>query len=100
MFSLLTERVERQRYMSTFSLGVQHQVNRKNLFDETLELFGRESTLCESTLSVSFTDEIAVDVGGVTRDLLSAFWEEAYWRFFDGSALVRPVLHPHMTPEL
>ena len=86
--------------MSTFSLGVQHQVNRKNLFDETLELFGRESTLCESTLSVSFTDEIAVDVGGVTRDLLSAFWEEAYWRFFDGSALVRPVLHPHVTPEL
>jgi len=44
---------------------------------------------------------MAIDTGGVARDLLSAFWEEAYvFFFFDGSSLLRPIMHPHVRSEL
>ncbi len=36
---------------------------------------------------------MGVDIGGVYRDMLSSFWDEACRRLFDGSA---PVLHPQV----
>ena len=47
-------------------------------------------------LRVSFEGEKAIDVGGVYRDMLSAFWEEAYCHLFDGGCLLSPALHPQM----
>lgn len=35
-------------------------------------------------LSISFIGEKAYDAGGVCRDMLTGFWEEAYRRPFDG----------------
>lgn len=43
---------------------------------------------------VEFVGELGVDAGGLTRDMFSAFWEEAYCRFFDGGSLLSPVIHP------
>ena len=33
---------------------------------------------------------------GVCRDTLSAYWEEGYERYFDGSGLLTPALHPEL----
>ena len=63
-------------------------------------MFRAPSTVRESSLSVTFSGEIAVDAGGVSRDLLSAFGEQAYEMYFDGSTPLRPVLHPQVRSDL
>lgn len=50
----------------------------------------------EFPFRVQFVGEKAIDIGGVSRDMLSAYWEEVYKRFFDGLTLVTPAVHPHM----
>ena len=47
------------------------------------------------TLTFWFQGERAVDLGGVARDMFSAFYEDSYERLFDGSSLC-PVVHPEM----
>jgi hypothetical protein len=37
-----------------------------------------------------------MDCGGVSRDMLSGFWEEAYQKLFDGCRLLTPVIHPQV----
>ena len=44
-------------------------------------------------LRIRFVNEMAIDSGGVCRDLFSVFWEEAYLKFFDGSSLLSPAMH-------
>ena len=44
-------------------------------------------------MQIKFLDEMAVDHGGVSRDMLSGFWKEAYRQQCDGSALFVPVVH-------
>jgi len=39
------------------------------------------------------TNECAFDTGGVARDMLSAFWEQAYLNMFDGGNLFIPAVH-------
>ena len=34
-----------------------------------------------------------MDAGGVTRDAFSAFFEETYLHFFDGTCLLHPAVH-------
>ena len=41
-------------------------------------------------------NELAVDLGGVSRDIVSGFWQEAYERLFDGSISFVPAVHPHI----
>ncbi len=52
--------------------------------------------LRENPLRISFANERALDTGGVSRDMFSAFFEEMYERFCDGSALLTLVVHPHI----
>ncbi len=85
---------------SSFIEGNTHFINREDLFEGTIQLFHDANTLRESTLSIAFDGELGVDAGGVSRDLLSAFWEITYGKFFDGSALLRPVVHPNVRSEL
>jgi len=47
-------------------------------------------------LRIKFADENAINGGGVYRDMLSGFWEEAYCHLFDGGSLLTPMLHPQM----
>ena len=75
-------------------------VNRKNIFNQVIDLFSDDHILKEQSLFIKFEEEIAVDSGGVQRDMLSAFWEEAYVRFFDGSSLLVPTIHPNIDMSL
>ena len=75
-------------------------VIRGNLFNQVIDLFSDDYFLKEYPLYIKFEGEIAVDSGGVQRDMLSAFWEEAYGRFFDGSSLLVPAVHPNVDTSL
>ena len=44
--------------------------------------------LKELPFRVQFKSERAVDTGGVSRDMFSSFWEEAYRKNFDGESLL------------
>ncbi len=43
---------------------------------------------------MKFVGEKAVDLGGVSRDVMSAFWQDAYLKWFDGSKLLVPMVNP------
>lgn len=62
----------------------------------TLYKNNREQILQEYPLRIRFQGERAIDLGGVARDMFSAFYEEAYKRIFDGSSLLCPIVHPEM----
>lgn len=100
---LFTEQSEQLLFMSTssaFHRGVTHVIKRSSLFEDTIAMFSDPNTLSEVSLTIKFAGEMAIDTGGVARDSLSAFWEEAYVGFFDGSSLLRPTMHPHVRSEL
>ena len=52
------------------------------------------------TFRVAFDDEQALDTGGVSRDLFSAFWNIACQKLFDGSGTFIPAIHPHMDMQV
>ena len=43
-----------------------------------------------------YIDGTACDIGGVARDMFSAFWEVAYVWAFDGGNVLAPTIHPHI----
>ena len=45
---------------------------------------------------VKYKDEKAFDFGGASRDMFSAFLEEAYAKLFDGGLLLLPAVLPHI----
>jgi len=55
-----------------------------------MSLFSEPATLRHYSLRVSFIGERAVDTG---RDMLKAFWQAAYMKFFEGSNLLAPLVH-------
>ncbi|MCG8624697.1 MAG: hypothetical protein MJE68_22210 [Proteobacteria bacterium] len=52
--------------------------------------------LQEYPFRIKYRDEKAVDVGGVSRDMFSAFFEEAYTKLFDGGSLLAPAVLPRI----
>lgn len=68
-------------------------MRRDHLFPDVIDLFCKVAILHESSLTVSFEGEMALDGGGVRLDMLSAFWEIAYREYFDGCTLLRPILY-------
>ena len=56
--------------------------------------------LDEFPLRIRFANEVAVDTGGVCRDMFSGFWKEVYLHFFDGSTLLTPALHANVNMSL
>ena len=77
-------------------IGLLHVVDRESIFSSVVELYRVNTTVNEFPPRVHFNGEKAIDVGGVFRDMLSAFWDEAYRTLFDGGCLLTPVLHPQM----
>ena len=61
-----------------------------------VKIYCQKSILCEFSIHMEFKGEMAVDQGGVTRDMYSAFWEECYSKIFDGSTLLVPMLCPQI----
>lgn len=81
--------------------GQRHQVNRHTLFDDIVDLYRKNPrTLMEYPFTIRFSNELAVDLGGVTRDMFSAFWEHAYTAAFDGCSTLIPQTHPHINKSL
>ena len=64
-------------------------------------LFVSHESGCHSTgvpypLMIHFKGERAIDAGGVSRDLFTAFYDTVYCKYFDGVSLLYPALNPHM----
>ena len=76
--------------------GATHSIDRSNIFEDASHLFQKEDVLMEFPFQVQFVGEKAIDIGGVSCDMLSAYWEEVYKRFFDGLTLVTPAVHSHV----
>ena len=74
-----------------------HKVNRITLYNDLLALYMNCNDLIqEYPLSMEFIGEQAVDLGGVSRDVMSAFWQTTYEKLFDSSKLFVPVVSPHV----
>lgn len=69
-------------------------VRRSMLYEDVVKIFMNETI--GYPLKVAYENERAVDLGGVARDMLSGFWNEAYKHLFDGCTLLTPVIHPHV----
>ena len=86
--------------MQSLSLqrGLTHTIERCNIFNGVISLYKNncEKILQENPFRIRFEGERAIDLGGVARDMFSAFYEEVYERLFDGSSLLCPIVHPEM----
>ena len=93
------------KFVCSLSLkeGVSHEVERVNIYSSVMTLFtmNREVILQEYPLQIGFRGERAVDVGGVSREFFSAFYDAVYAKYCDGVSLLYPVVNPHVkTSEL
>ena len=61
-----------------------YQVSRSSVVDDLMQIYANESIAAEYPMIISLIGEPAVDCGGVSRDMLSGFWEQAYMKLFDG----------------
>ncbi len=74
-----------------------HYVKRSSLFEDMIKIYPAcENVALEYPFDMSFVGEQAVDIGGVSRDVMTAFWQEIYERMFDRSTLLVPVVNPSM----
>lgn len=76
--------------------GLPRLINREKIFEEVIEMYQNNFSeiLSEFPFRIKFLNEMAVDTGGVCRDMLSDFWEKAYLRLFDGERLLVPIMDP------
>lgn len=82
--------------------GTTHTIDRSNVYENVITLYTtkKREVLEEFPFRVHFKDEKAFDLGGVSRDLFSAFYEEAYVKLFDGASLLTPVDFPNLDAPL
>lgn len=78
--------------------GLPHTVVRNEVFESVMTLYQTEGStiLNEYPVYIIFKGERAVDLGGVSRDMYTAFFDEAYHRLFDGCTLLTPAVHPNI----
>lgn len=81
-------------------VGLLHSVKRCNVYEDVLKMYRELTILSEYPIHIEFEDEMAVDQGGVTRDMFSAFWDKCYSTLFDGSTLLVPMLCPQTDTSL
>ena len=84
---------DRVRYLMTLDPN-EASLRSVHVFVDVLKMYSDKAILREYPLHMEFEGEMAVDQGGVTRDMYSAFWEECYSTVFDGSTLLVPMLSP------
>ena len=82
----------------SLSHGRPHLVRRDEVFNDVICMYQEELSqlLQEYPFRCQFKGEEGFDVGGVSRDMYSAFYEESYKRLYDGSTLLSPIVHPEM----
>ena len=71
-------------------------MKRSTLFKDVMCNYSTGDIVNYSSLDVTYLNEKALDAGGVTRDLFSAFWEGAYVDYFDGPSTnqLTPTIFP------
>lgn len=100
MYTIAVER-KRQEFLLDDALdthhGMPHTVSRANIYEDCIELYKNNlsKVIYEYPFRIAYKHEKAVDTGGVSRDLFSAFWEVAYVKDFDGGSTYIPSVHPH-----
>lgn len=72
------------------------QIRRTHILEDVLAIYNSREVLEVHPFRVEFIRERAIDIGGVARDLFSAFFEAVYQKFFDGCSVFCPVVHPGM----
>ena len=97
-FYLFLAESERKKFMGMLDGRKEtsvYTINRATLFSDILSLYtkDRDKVGLQYSFRFRFKDERAVDAGGVTRDAFSAFFEETYLHFFDGTCLLHPAVH-------
>ena len=58
--------------------GTYHSIERMHVCEDILDLYQKGSIVGEYPILTDFKGELAIDEGGVQRDMYSAFWEQAY----------------------
>lgn len=78
--------------------GMPHTVRRESIYDDVIEIYTENlcDILVEFPFRIRYDNEKAIDTGGVSRDMFSSFWEEAYIKHFDGEKLLVPAVQPGM----
>ncbi len=99
LFAARTVRIAFRDSLS-LTIGKTHTVKRDQIFQDVIDLYskGRDTLLKEYPFRTKFFGENAIDVGGVTCDVFSAFYEEAYAKCFNGSSLLTPSDSPFIDP--
>lgn len=67
-------------------------VTRDGIFSDVLSLYQNDFGK-RYPIKVQFKSENAIDFGGVSREMYSCFWEQAYQRLFDGDKILVPLLN-------
>ncbi|KAL5515643.1 hypothetical protein EMCRGX_G000838 [Ephydatia muelleri] len=72
-------------------------IQRDHVYEDVIKTYedNLEEILKDYPFRVRFINEKAVDMGGVCRDLFSAFWEDSYVKIFDGEKLLVPAVRPN-----
>jgi len=75
-----------------------HVISHENVYQDVMDLYSSSaSTIIKEPLQVTFEGEMALDAGGVCRDMFSAFWEAACnEELFSGSNHIIPAVHPQV----
>ena len=71
-----------------------HMLNRADVFNQLIAAYQQGDILNQFTLRIRFAGEAAIDLGGVTREAFSCFWEIVYSKYFDGPRALVPSIHP------
>ncbi|KAL3887050.1 hypothetical protein ACJMK2_027006 [Sinanodonta woodiana] len=74
------------------------RVRRRQIVTDVLSCF-EDSSTGTHRIFTSFVDEDGVDGGGVTRDMLTVFWNEVKERYFYGNEAFVPHLRPERLSE-
>lgn len=79
--------------------GSPHLIRREHIYEDVIKLYRDFQRIAdEFPFRIAFDDELAVDTGGVARDLFSGFWNVACKKHFDGASggSLVPAIHPHV----
>ena len=77
-------------------VSIEHFINRATVYEDVINLYCDGEILKECPIYIEYIGGMAVDYGGVQRDMFSAFWEIAYSALFKGASLLTPIFHPKM----
>ena len=80
--------------------GNLHEVNRESLVHLLFELYKLHKVDLECPIRFKYENELAVDAGGVSRDVYGTFWDKVYEKFFDGVSCVIPAMNPSIEMDL